>query len=240
LLGYFNMKKLYLLLLFNIFGCLAQKSNVAYYNIKYVDEIYDNNSTNSYSPFLSAAKTYEDDVVLRLTFNKNNAVFEMLLDNKNSENKLAFDLSGCEKSIYVDLSKNLFTSLNKGSRPLGIEDEKYILIDTISNLKWQFHDESKMINEIEVFKATLAYTTVDNKHFQVTAWYAPSLPYAFGPLLYGGLPGLILQLQDKGKLYTLSKIEFDSDLKIPKTPERDFKMSTNEFKQMQYNTYLNM
>jgi len=234
------MKKLYLLLLFNIFGCLAQKSNVAYYNIKYVDEIYDNNSTNSYSPFLSAAKTYEDDVVLRLTFNKNNAVFEMLLDNKNSENKLAFDLSGCEKSIYVDLSKNLFTSLNKGSRPLGIEDEKYILIDTISNLKWQFHDESKMINEIEVFKATLAYTTVDNKHFQVTAWYAPSLPYAFGPLLYGGLPGLILQLQDKGKLYTLSKIEFDSDLKIPKTPERDFKMSTNEFKQMQYNTYLNM
>jgi len=234
------MKKIYLLVLFNVFCCFAQKNNVAYYKIKYVDEIYEDNSNNRYNTFLSSAKDYEDDVLFKLIFNTNNAIFEILDDNKNSENKLAFDLSGCEKSVYVDLSKNIFTSLSKGSRPLGIEDEKYILIDTISNLKWQLHDKFKMINEIEVFKATLEYRTVDNKHFLVTAWYAPSLPYAYGPLLYGGLPGLIVQLQDKGKLYTLSKIEFESDLKIPKAPERDFKMSTNEFKQMQYNTYLNM
>lgn len=238
MLGYFTMKKIYLLLLLNIFGCLGQKNNVAYYNIKYVDEIYDSNSTNTYSPYLSAAKTYEDDVFFRLIFNTTNAVFEIIDDNKNSENRLAFNLSGYKKPVFTDLKNKTLNSLNEGNIPFQIEDEKYLLVDSLINLKWQFHNESKMINEIEVFKASLAYTTVDNKHFKVTAWYAPSLPYAYGPLLYGGLPGLIVQLQDKGKLYTLSKIEFESDLKVPKTPEKELIMTSNQFQKMFYDIYL--
>lgn len=232
------MKKIYLLVLFNMFTCLAQKNNVAYYNIKYVDEIYDNNNNDRYSPFLSAAKAYEDDVELRLIFNKNNAVFEMLLDNKNSENVLAFDLSGYKKPIFTNLINKTSISLNEGNVPFQITDEKYLLVDSLINLKWQLHDESKMINEIEVFKATLDYTTVDEKYFQAIAWYAPSLPFAYGPLLYGGLPGLILQLQNKGKLYTLSKIEFDTNLIIPKAPDREIKMSSYQFQKMFYDIYL--
>ena len=40
--------------------------------------------------------------------------------------------------------------------------------------------------------------------------FCPSLPYSFGPVGYGGLPGLILELQVRKSWFAVSKLDFDS------------------------------
>ena len=44
----------------------------------------------------------------------------------------------------------------------------------------------------------------------MTAWFAPSLPYSFGPKNYYGLPGLILELTEGSTTYIVTKIELSN------------------------------
>jgi GLPGLI family protein len=79
-------------------------------------------------------------------------------------------------------------------------------------LKWELHDETKVIGDFTCFKATTFYTVTnpDGKVFNhdFTAWYTPQLPYKFGPAGFGNLPGLIIELQDKNAIYGVDKIKF--------------------------------
>ncbi|NHN26357.1 GLPGLI family protein [Flavobacterium jejuense] len=51
----------------------------------------------------------------------------------------------------------------------------------------------------------------------IIAWFYPEFPYAFGPLDYNSLPGLILELQDNKLIYLVDTIEFyDEVFKIEK------------------------
>ena len=81
--------------------------------------------------------------------------------------------------------------------------------------KWELHDETKTIGDYLCFKATTYYTTTNPKgkvfKHDFTAWYAPQLPYKFGPLGYGNLPGLIIELQGENCTYGVTKIKFYSD-----------------------------
>lgn len=78
--------------------------------------------------------------------------------------------------------------------------------------KWELHEETKIIGEYTCFRATTFYsvTNPEGKVFKhdFTAWYTPQLPYKFGPVGYGNLPGLIMELQDKNAIYGVIKIEF--------------------------------
>jgi GLPGLI family protein len=46
----------------------------------------------------------------------------------------------------------------------------------------------------------------------VTAWYAPDIPVRFGPIGYGGLPGLILELQNESATFYVTKINLNQIL----------------------------
>ncbi|MCT4700212.1 GLPGLI family protein [Tenacibaculum haliotis] len=81
--------------------------------------------------------------------------------------------------------------------------------------KWKLHDETKQIGEYLCFKATTFHTTTNSKgkvfKRSFTAWYTPQLPYKFGPVGYGNLPGLIIELQGERATYGVKKIEFYND-----------------------------
>ena len=47
----------------------------------------------------------------------------------------------------------------------------------------------------------------------IVAWFAPSLPFSYGPKDFYGLPGLIVQLTENRTTYLANKIELD-DLEI--------------------------
>ncbi|PQJ80605.1 GLPGLI family protein [Polaribacter porphyrae] len=81
--------------------------------------------------------------------------------------------------------------------------------------KWELHKETKQIGEYLCFKATTFHTTTNPKgkifKWNFTAWYTPQLPYKFGPIGYGNLPGLIIELQGDKFTYGVKKIEFYKD-----------------------------
>ena len=86
--------------------------------------------------------------------------------------------------------------------------------------KWELHDDTKMIGDYVCFKATTFYTVTNPKgkvfKYDFIAWYAPQLPYKFGPAGYGNLPGLIMELRGEKFTYGVKKYSFMMKLKMKK------------------------
>lgn len=233
------MKKLLYLIALVPYLSLAQKTNTAHYNINYLFEVNNSGTAAKFNSYFSEAKNYETDVELQLIFNKETAYFEMFETNRNSQNKWAFILCGCEKPVYTSITNKTIKYLNKGSLPMQIPEDKYLLVSDLFS-DWELQDDQKEINGFKTYKAVKSITTVDGKNEIIIAWYAPELPYPYGPSVYGGLPGLIIQLQEKEKMFVLSKLEFDKDIPIPAEPTADEIMTAEDYKKMEYETSLNM
>jgi len=111
--------------------------------------------------------------------------------------------------------------------------KQFLIVSSLDSIKWKLINESKNINGYKCFKAITSEVVVGSKKttiVDVVAWYEPKIPISFGPVGYGGLPGLIIELQiDKYKYY-LTKIELNSkkEVKIQK-PIKGKRMTLNEF-----------
>lgn len=93
------------------------------------------------------------------------------------------------------------------------EENKYL---------WEFHNETKQIGKYQSRKATANYESSSSccgTHLiQITAWYAPTLPYPFGPKDFHSLPGLVLEVQTavngkKGDTIQAESIQIETDSK---------------------------
>lgn len=80
-------------------------------------------------------------------------------------------------------------------------------MEEVEPIKWEITTEEKQIEGMKVIKATTNYKERDWE-----VWYTPEIPHPAGPALLRGLPGLILEAQDKQKevSYLVSKIETTS------------------------------
>jgi len=67
------------------------------------------------------------------------------------------------------------------------------------NLKWNLTDEKKKIGAFNVQKATTEY---GGRHW--IAWFSQDIPYPYGPYIFNGLPGLILEIYDDNENYKFS------------------------------------
>lgn len=85
---------------------------------------------------------------------------------------------------------------------------------------WLIQEEHKMIGDYLCFKATRMKIRgpKNNIAHPIVAWFCPELPYAFGPLEYGGLPGLILELQTVNVLFGARKVSIVDQVKLPPLP----------------------
>ena len=105
---------------------------------------------------------------------------------------------------------------------------KEFLIE-LPNFKWKLSQESKEIGNYICYKAsTTRYLEGRNGKIErkVTAWYAPDIPYNFGPKDYNGLPGLILELQDDILLIRAFKISIQpKKKKVIKKPNQGEKVT---------------
>ena len=96
----------------------------------------------------------------------------------------------------------------------------FIYIQIITVIFW------KNFGDYKVYKAT----TVRQKgtvKTPVEAWFTSDLPYSFGPLGFGGLPGFIVELKFEEMIYTLNKIE-KANVKIKK-PKLNNQISYQEY-----------
>lgn len=68
----------------------------------------------------------------------------------------------------------------------------FIYSDSVPSLEWRFCDEATdSIMGYDCRKATVEFA---GRNY--TAWFTPEIPLPFGPYKFGGLPGLILKLED--------------------------------------------
>ena len=107
------------------------------------------------------------------------------------------------KNVYSkDLTNGNFKAL------LHSRSNTYKIDSKVPELKWALESETRMILGYKCQRATIE----SYKGFDVEAWYSPEIPIANGPMEYGGLPGIILELSFASFKYTAKEISFLDDV----------------------------
>ncbi len=109
------------------------------------------------------------------------------------------------------------------------KEELYYIADSLIQINWQLLPERRQVGQFLTFKARGRVVDVqcppDDSGLckidtvEVVAWYTPQIPVTFGPDIYGGLPGLILELKDNRNHYYLQKVILEPRTEeIPQPP----------------------
>ncbi len=81
----------------------------------------------------------------------------------------------------------------------------FVYPDSVPSLEWNFSDEeTDSIMGYDCRKATVEFAGRS-----YTAWFTPEIPLPFGPYKFGGLPGLILKLEDAERQYIWEAVGFE-------------------------------
>jgi GLPGLI family protein len=136
---------------------------------------------------------------------KERSIFEYtkILNINSSETKAAITKSETKKPFFIE--KNFLFKIEKEK----FFDKKYIIKDTLLT-NWNITNETKKINNYTCYKATAKYKIINPKgvfYHPVIAWFCPEIPLQHGPRGFGGLPGLILELQYREIVFGATLIE---------------------------------
>jgi GLPGLI family protein len=149
---------------------------------------------------------------------------------------------GADRIMYKNLLDQSF------EREEDLMGKEFLIKDVLEPFDWELSTETKKIGKYNAQKAT--YTKiVDSKKFstgmtemeaskdtvQVVAWYTPEIQVSQGPENYFGLPGLILEVQSRGRVLICDKIELNPSadpVKIER-PKRGKLIAPDEFKVLQ-------
>jgi GLPGLI family protein len=116
-----------------------------------------------------------------------------------------------ENIVYTDIRAKEVTALK------AIFETKFLVQDTLRNLAWKEKNEIRTIAGHPCHKAVSVFC--DSVY--VVAFYAEDIPVSGGPEMFGGLPGMILELAIPRlhTVWTATKVEMapvkEDDIKIP-------------------------
>lgn len=136
-----------------------------------------------------------------LDFEGNTSIFREVEDKKADSAKLnngnGMMKMGVENQFYVkkDVSKN---TVEKIITYLGTD----YLLPIDEKLNWKIASEQKTIGKYKVQKAETNY---GGRNW--VAWFTTELPFSNGPYIFGGLPGLIISIQDTDNHYSFNLTE---------------------------------
>ncbi len=103
--------------------------------------------------------------------------------------------SGIRRSIRKDAQRtHLYKNFPIGSITVvdRVPFNNYIFEDTLNLQAWKLLPDTMSVLGYECKKATTYF-----RGRNYTAWYAPDIPVSDGPWKFGGLPGLILRVEDE-------------------------------------------
>ena len=204
----------------------SQKSGTITYNFKILeDEKFIKNEV--IRKFFLQAIEGAKHLKFELTFNDSISEFKLMknmaLDGENLE--MAILDSRARKEIYIFKNKIYHNNSN------GLfKENEFLIIDPL-NQNWVYTNESKVIDGYTCYKATNEYIVDNGKIFKhpVIAWFCPQIPISIGPRGYGGLPGLILELQEWNSVFGVEKIEFSNNVKEIILPQEGKIISEQEY-----------
>lgn len=161
-----------------------------------------NNEPLKYKRFESLAeyeRKIKSEIKYKLIFNKK-SLFKPIEQKKTDDAiKIAIDSEG----IFVKENNSNFYYLKRNFKTYEVE---------LMSVNWELTNESKLILGYECLKATGYKIDINGKpitNHKIVAWYSKKLKYPYGPLGFGDLPGVILQLDYKS--YHLKAISISNE-----------------------------
>lgn len=162
-----------------------------------------------------------------LDFNRTKSLFKKVkqLEQLEFSKNPILETRVNQGSFYSDYSKKVY---------LNIKDSQgdKILISYPKTV-WKIEQKTKMINGYLCGKATT--TIIENSRAKqkskITAWFAFDIPFNFGPNQFGGLPGLVLEVEYAAKYKikaTKIKLSSKKEVKI-KEPKKGKKISLTKY-----------
>ena len=148
----------------------------------------------------------EEQFVLSFNNTKSSFIRKVKLNNDSDYDSKIKDIARgtytSSSDVYIDIFHKL--EVYRESDGTLVENKN----DTI---KWEVSADSKKIANYLCYKAVKNIPFVSKrgglKIREVLAWFAPSLPYNYGPKNFYGLPGLILELTDNKTTYLATRID---------------------------------
>lgn len=138
----------------------------------------------------------------KLTISDQNAKFETVTslsigDDSSVDMAVTFSLNS--NDLYFIQSDSLVRITEMLISPLKVKYKP--------DYPWEIlQEESKKINNYICLRAICTFINIQGKEQEVEAYFAPNLPYPYGPVGFSGLPGLILELRVNNILYRMSDI----------------------------------
>lgn len=90
--------------------------------------------------------------------------------------------------------------------------------NTLHDMKWELGEEERVILD---YKCKIATTTFAGRDY--IAWYAINIPIPNGPYMFGGLPGLILEIYDTQNHYHFKVIGLENS-------NRNYELNFSDFR----------
>lgn len=205
----------FILLLTQIAFC-QEKINHVTYGIE-LKKSKDNNQT-LYDGLISNVESKLKQVTFDLNYNSSIAKFSMNANSLSDEDtSVILDIADMLGKVYYNRG-NCDTIYSSNEKFKNFKNHTSF---SISKTEWMLIYEKKIINGFECTKAlgTLEKNDGDgekNKYDGIVAWFCPKIKTSFGPKSYGGLSGLIMELELP--LVTFKAMSMDSgsiDLSIP-------------------------
>jgi GLPGLI family protein len=131
--------------------------------------------------------------------------------------------------IYCNTDKNFL--FNNSPNFLFFKTQEY-LISKKKIEDWLITNESKIIDGNVCYKATATDIDYGGRYqnkFEISAWFCPKIPFSFGPVYYGNLPGLILEISYLDVKLLATKIEYHVDEKKIAKPEGNKKITIADY-----------
>jgi GLPGLI family protein len=200
------MNKLIFLLYFLSLNCIYSQSGSVTYSVKVAK--MDKEIPKNIEAFMLKTLDYANNQKFELIFNKTNSSFKTIEQVANSEQ---FDqkIDNIAKSAFTTSSDIYLDYENK--KEVRKESDGLLILYVFNELNWEITKETKLIDGNKCFKATQTSNYIDRKGQpkikETIAWFAPGLPYNYGPKNFYGLPGLILELTENKTTYLATKIE---------------------------------
>jgi GLPGLI family protein len=158
---------------------LTQKSNI--------EKSKNNNLGVTLDEALNVLKSNSGLITFSLIASKNECVFfrnEIMLPEKISYIGSTVLKVFHNKFFYINSKDDIFYEM------INLNSKKYLINYKKEDLEWTITNESKKIQDFNVFKAIGINKFSNEKFF---AWFAPELNFNFGPDFSFGLPGLVLE-----------------------------------------------
>ncbi len=203
----------YLFIIFFSLSFYAQTGTICHYKIVEFKEFETLNQAREAS--------LEFDFVLQ--FNDSVSSFKLVDRMDNDAN-----MPGSAKIGHAMIGSGEFYQNTKSGIWLKTSEttgKKYTVQDSI-DFDWIVTKETKIINRFTCFKAELPENGTIKE-----VWFTPQIPASFGPLGFGGLPGLIVEV--KRGTFVLSLVEISTSQPVNiKKPDFGKLISAEKYNKM--------